>query len=341
MTIRANILHAVCFCPVGCDLIRDSSMLTDAFEKPKAGANLSDTIADALKDYPAASTSGRSRSIIPKCFRPSTSETSPSSSGLRRELADAQDQYRQLNYRHQHVETALSGSISDTLRLDRDKQLAEAQAAQTKQQLHKLQKALQESESRAADAGQQIQGEVQLLRNRLRGLTAQTHRLSSNLQTVQGGSIARLMETAWEGGATDTPTDQTSQLARVLLSLQELNQDVDKAQQQMSLLETTVQGKTTTDWQAQQALHEQLLHLQSQQWWAPQLAKGSVGLGCAYVGGIWWITKGVTKIFMVPVAAPAFLVQRVFDMAKHHPQTLIYETMTQVSSSSLASSHCP
>ncbi|KAL0031327.1 hypothetical protein WJX79_003974 [Trebouxia sp. C0005] len=173
-------------------------MLTDAFEKPRAGVNLSDTISDKLKDYPAASSSSKSRSVIPKCFRPSTSETSPSKADLRRQLKDAQLQYEQLTYQNQHAETALSGSISETLRFDHAKRLAEAQAAQAKQELQKLQTSLQASESRAADAGQQVQREIQVLRNRVRGLTSQTQKVSSRLQIVEGGSVARLMDAAWE-----------------------------------------------------------------------------------------------------------------------------------------------
>ena len=304
-------------------------MLTDAFEKPRAGVNLSDTISDKLKDYSPASSSSRSRSVIPKCFRPSTSETSPSKADLRSQLKDAQHQYEQLTYQNQHAETALSGSISETLRFDHDKRLAETQAAEAKQGLQKLQQSLQASEARAADAGKQVQREVQVLRNRVRGLTSQTHKVSGHLQIVEGGSVARLMDAAWEGGVTDRP-DQTSQLTEALLSLQELHSDLDIAQQQMSLLETTVQGRTSADWQAQQELQEQLLRLQSQQWWAPQLAKGSVGLGSAYVGGVWWITKGVTKFCLIPVTVPAAIVQRVYDMAKHNHQTIIYESFSEV-----------
>ncbi|DBA68342.1 TPA: hypothetical protein ACH3X2_013652 [Trebouxia sp. C0005] len=303
-------------------------MLTDAFEKPRAGVNLSDTISDKLKDYPAASSSSKSRSVIPKCFRPSTSETSPSKADLRRQLKDAQLQYEQLTYQNQHAETALSGSISETLRFDHAKRLAEAQAAQAKQELQKLQTSLQASESRAADAGQQVQREIQVLRNRVRGLTSQTQKVSSRLQIVEGGSVARLMDAAWEGGVTNRP-DQSSQLTDALLSLQELHSDLDIAQQQMSLLETTVQGRTSADRQAQQELQEQLLRLQSEQWWAPQLARGSVGLGSAYVGGIWWITKGVTRFCLVPVTIPAAIVQRVYDMAKRNHDTIIYESFSE------------
>ena len=313
-------------------------MLTDAFEKPKAGVNLSDTISDKLKDYPAASSSSRSRSVIPKCFRPSTSETSPNKADLRRQLTDARLQYEQLTYQNQHAETALSRSISETLRFDHDKRLAETQAAQANQELHKLQKSLQASEGRATEAGQQVQREVQVLRNRVRGLTTQTHKVSSHLQIFEGGSVARLMDVGWEGGVTDRCTDQSSQLTEALLSLQELHSDLDIAQQQMSLLETTVQGRTSADWQAQQELQEQLLRLQSQQWWAPQLAKGSVSLGSAYVGGVWWITKGVTKFCLVPVTVPAAIVQRVYDMAKRNHQTIIYESFSEVRCSHLAHS---
>lgn len=305
-------------------------MLTDAFEKPRAGVNLSDTISDKLKDYPAASSSSRSRSVIPKCFRPSTSETSPSKADLRRQLKEAQDQYEQLTYQNHHAETALSGSISETLRFDHDKRLAESQATQAKQELQKLQQSLQASEARAVDAGQQVQREVQVLRNRVRGLTSQTQKVSSHLQIVEGGNVARLMDAAWEGGVTDGPADQSSQLTEALVSLQELHSDLDIAQQQMSLLETTVQGRTSADWQAQQELQEQLLRLQSQQWWAPQLARGSVGLGSAYVGGVWWITKGVTKFCLIPVTVPAAIVQRVYDMAKHNHQTILYESFSEV-----------
>jgi hypothetical protein len=313
-------------------------MLTDAFEKPKAGVNLSDTISNKLKDYPAASSSSRSRSVIPKCFRPSNSETSPNKADLRRQLTDARLQYEQLTYQNQHAETALSRSISETLRFDHDKRLAETQAAQANQELHKLQKSLQASEGRAAEAGQQVQREVQVLRNRVRGLTTQTHKVSSHLQIFEGGSVARLMDVGWEGGVTDRCTDQSSQLTEALLSLQELHSDLDIAQQQMSLLETTVQGRTSADWQAQQELQEQLLRLQSQQWWAPQLAKGSVSLGSAYVGGVWWITKGVTKFCLVPVTVPAAIVQRVYDMAKRNHQTIIYESFSEVRCSHLAHS---
>ncbi len=314
-------------------------MLTDAFERPQAGINLSDTISDALKDYPAssaASGSGRGRSVFSKmqCFRPSTSDTNPNKAELRRQLKDAQHQYQQLSYQNQHAENALSGSLSDTLRFDRDKKLAEEQAAQAKQELRKLQQALQESEGRAAAAGQQVQQEVRCLRERVRGLATQTHRVSGHLQTVQGGSIARLMETAWGGGTAEAGTDSTSQMSDALTSLQELHQDLDKAQQQMALLETTVQGRALADWQAQQDLQAQLLHMQSQQWWGPQLAKGSVGLGCAYVGGIWWITKGVSRVCLFPVTVPASIVQRVYDIATRDHQALMYESLPEVSCSS-------
>ena len=81
-------------------------------------------------------------------------------------------------------------------------------------------------------------------------------------------------------------------------------------------------------------LQAQLRRLQSQEWWGLQLAKGSVGLGCAYVGGIWWITKGVTKVCLCPVTIPVSILHRVLDVAREH-QSLVYELYPEVSGLSI------
>lgn len=306
-------------------------MLTDAFENPKAGVSLSDTISDALKDYPAASGSSRGRSVLSKmqCFRPSQSFRSPNKAELRKQLEETHDQYQQLSYQNRHAETALSGSISDTLRLDRDKNIAEAQAAQARQELRQLQQALQESEGRIAASGQQVQRELQLLRSRVRGLTHQTHRVSSHLQTVQGGSIAQLMDTAWAGGTGQTANSTSPDFSEALVDLEGLHRDIDQAQQQMALLETMVQSKALNQWTAQQEFHAQLLQLQSQDWWGPQLVKGSAGLGAAYIGSVWWITKGVTRLCLIPIQVPASIVQRVCDIATRDHQTIMLEPIPE------------
>lgn len=302
-------------------------MLTDAFERQQNGVQLSDTLSDALKDYPSQPRSGRSRSILPRlqCFRPSSSKDSPSSTQLRKQLSEAQLQYQHASQRSEHAEAALSGSVSDTLRLDRDKKVAEAQAEQAAREVQHLQCALQYSEARAAAVGQRVQQDVQLLTLHVKELANQAHRVSTQLRTARGDSISRLMQTAWEGGH-DLNTTDSSQVSDALASLQDLHQDLDRAQQQVSLLESSMKGRVLADWQAQQDLQAELLSLQSQQWWAPQLAKGSVGLGCAYIGGVWWVTKGVTKVCLIP----ASLVQRVFDIAKRDHQGIAHAPYPQV-----------
>lgn len=308
-------------------------MLTDAFEKQQSsGVNLSDTLSDVLKDYPAQPRSERSRSILPKfqCFRPSSLKDNPNRSQLKKQLSEARIQYQQLSDQSRHAETALSGSVSDTLRLDLDKKDAEAQAESASREAQKLQNALKESEARAAAISQRVQQDVQLLTRHVRELVTQAHRVSNQLHTVRGDNISRLMQTAWEGG-TDLETTDSYQVSDALASLQDLHQDLDRAQQQISILESTMQGRVMADWQAQQDLQDQLLSLQAQQWWAPQLAKGSLGLGIAYVGGVWWVTKGLTRVCMVPVSIPASLVQRVFDIAKRNHQGISFEPYHQVS----------
>ena len=308
-------------------------MLTDAFEQQQSsGVSLSDSLSDALKDYPAQPRSERSRSILPKfqCFRPSSFKDNPNRSQLRKQLSEAQIQYQQLSDQSRHAETALSGSVSDTLRLDREKQNAEAQAERASREAQKLQNALKESETRAAAISQRVQQDVQLLTRHVRELVKQAHRVSTQLHTVRGDSLSRLMQTAWEGG-TDLETTDSCQVSDALASLQDLHQDLDRAQQQISILESTMQGRVMADWQTQQDLQAELLSLQSQQWWAPQLAKGSLGLGVAYLGGVWWVTKGVTRVCIIPVSIPASLVQRVFDIAKRNHQGIAYNPYPQVS----------
>ena len=304
-------------------------MLTDAFEKRQNGVNLADTLSDALKEYPAQPRSGRSRSILPRlqCFRPSASKDNPNRTELRKQLSEAQTQYQQLSDQSQHQ---LSGSVSDSLRLDRDKKAAEAQAEQAEREVQQLQRALQESEARAAAVSQRLQQDVVLLTLHVKELANQAHRVSTQLQTVHGDSLSRLMQTAWEGGS-DLKLSHSSQVSDVLASLQELHQDLDRAQQQVSLLESSMKGRAISDWQAQQKLQAELLRLQSQQWWGPQLAKGSIGLGCAYVEGVWWVTKGMTRLCLTPVTIPASIVQRVLDTARGKHLAITQEPYTQVS----------
>ena len=228
----------------------------------------------------------------------------------------------------------MSGTVSDTLRLDRDKKAAEAQAQQAAREVQQLQKALQESKARAAAVSQRVQQDVQLLTLHVKELANQAQRVSTKLQAVRGDSVSRLMQTAWEGGTHPNSTD-SSQVSDALASLQDLHQDLDRAQQQVSLLESSVIDRTSADWQAQQDLQAQLLSLQSQQWWGPQLAKGSIGLGCAYIGGVWWVTKGVTRVCLIPVTIPAYIVQRVFDIANRNHQTIAHTPHHQVSCSLL------
>ena len=304
-------------------------MLTDAFEKQRnPGIRLSDTLSDALKDYPAHPRTQRSRSILPRlqCFLPSSSKDNPNRTQLRKQLSEAQTQYQELHDQSRHAETALSGSVSDTLRLDRDKKLAEAQAEQAAREVQQLQRALQESEARAAAVSQRVQQDVQLLTLHVKELANQAHRVSTQLGTARGDSISRLMETAWEGGTEVKPTD-SFEVSDVLANLQDLHVDLDRAQQQVSLLESSMKGRVLADWQTQQDLQAELLSLQSQQWWAPQLAKGSVGLGCAYIGGVWWVTKGMTRVCLIP----ASIVQRVFDIAKRDHQSIVQAPNSQVS----------
>ncbi|KAL3157118.1 hypothetical protein ABBQ38_001363 [Trebouxia sp. C0009 RCD-2024] len=312
-------------------------MLTDAFEKQQSGVNIADTLSDALKEYPAQPRSGRSRSILPKlqCFRPSSSRDNPSRTELRKQLDEAQVQYQHLSDQSQHQ---LTGSVSDTLRLDRDKKAAEAQAEQAEREVQQLQRALQESEARAAAVSQRLQQDVLLLTLHVKELANQAHRVSTQLQTVRGDSISRLMQTAWEGG-TDLKVSQSSQVSDALASLQDLHQDLDRAQQQVSLLENNMKGRALADWQAQQRLQTELLSLQSQQWWGAQLAKGSIGLGCAYVGGVWWATKGVTRLCLIPVTIPTSIVQRVFDSAKGKHLTITHETYHQCATDSREVGH--
>ena len=291
-------------------------MLTDVFDKQHApGVNLSDTLSDALKDYPAQPKSERNRSLLPRlqCFRPSSSKDNPNRSQLKKQLSEAQKRYQQLSDQSRHAETALSGSVSDTLRLD--KQAAEAQAQNASLEVRKLERALKDSEARAAAVSQRVQQDVQLLTRHVRELAKQAQRVSTQLHTIRSDNVSRLMQTAWEGG-TDLDNNDSSEVSDALADLEGLHQELDTAQQQISILESTTQGRALDDWQAQQDLQEELLSLQSQQWWAPQLAKGSLGLGIAYVGGVWWVTKGVTRACMVPVAAPASMVQRMFDIAR-------------------------
>lgn len=307
-------------------------MLTDAFEKQQEpGVSLSDTLSDALKDYPAQPQSARSRSLLPRlqCFRPSASKDNPNRSQLRKQLSEAQIQYQHLSDQSRHAETALSGSVSDTLRLDRDKRAAEAQAEHASREVQKLQWALKDSEQRATALSQRVQQDVQLLALHVKELANQTRRVSTQLHTVRSDNVSRLMQTAWEGG-TDLKNTDSTQVSDALAILQGLHQDLDQAQQQISILESTMQGRALADWQAQQHLQEELLSLQSQQWWAPQLAKGSVGLGCAYAGGIWWVTKGVTRVCLIPVTVPASIVQRVFDIAKRDHLSITYESKNEV-----------
>ena len=302
-------------------------MLTDAFEKQQNGVKLSDTLSDALKDYPSQPRSERSRSIFPRlqCFRPSSSNDNPNRSQLRKQLSEAQIQYQHASQRSEHAETALSGSVSDTLQLDRDKTAAEAQAKQAAREVQQLQRALQESEARATAVSQRVRQDVQLLTLHVKELANQAHRVSTQLRTARSDSISRLMQTAWEGG-TDLKSTDSFQVSDALASLQDLHQDLDRAQQQVSLLESSMKGRVLADWQAQQDLQAELLSLQSQQWWAPQLAKGSVGLGCAYIGGVWWVTKGLTKVCLIP----ASIVQRVFDIAKRDHQSISHAPYSQV-----------
>lgn len=302
-------------------------MLTDAFEKQQNGVNLSDTLSDVLKDYPSQPRSERSRSILPRlqCFRPSSSKDNPNRTQLRKQLSEATIQYQHASQRSEHAETALSGSMSDTLRINRDKKVAEAQAEQAAREVQQLQRALQDSEARAAAVSQRVQQDVQLLTLHVKELANQARRVSTQLRTARGDSISRLMQTAWEGG-TDLKTTDSVQVSDALASLQYLHQDLDQAQQQVSLLESSMKGRVLADQQAQQDLQAELLSLQSQQWWAPQLVKGSVGLGCAYIGGVWWVTKGVTRVCLIP----ASLVQRVFDIAKWDHQSMTHAPYPQV-----------
>lgn len=305
-------------------------MLTDAFEKRRdPGVNLSDTLSDALKEYPAQPTSARSRSILPRlqCFRPPTSKDNPSRAQLQKQLSEAHIQYQHLSDQSQHQ---LSGSVSDTLRLVGDKRAAEAQAEQAERQVQQLQSALQDSEAHAAAVSQRLQQDVLLLTLHVKELANQAHRVSTQLQTVRGDSISRLMQTAWEGG-TDLQIAPSSQVSDALASLQELHQDLDRAQQQVSILESNMKGRALADWQAQQKLQAELLRLQSQQWWGPQLAKGSIGLGCAYIGGVWWVTKGVTRLCLIPVTVPVSIVHKVFDTAKGNHLSITHEPYLQVS----------
>ncbi|KAL3146235.1 hypothetical protein ABBQ32_002938 [Trebouxia sp. C0010 RCD-2024] len=307
-------------------------MLTDAFEKQQSGVNLADTLSDALKEYPAQPRTGRSRSILPRlqCFRPSSSKDNPSRTELRKQLSEAQVQYQHLSDQSQHQ---LTGSVSDTLRLDRDKRAAEAQAEQAEREVEQLQRALQDSEARATAVNQRLQQDVLLLTLHVKELANQAHRVSTQLHTVRGDSISRLMQTAWEGG-TDLKVSQTSQVSDALASLQDLHQDLDRAQQQVSLLENNMKGRALADWQAQQRLQGELLRLQSQQWWGAQLAKGSIGLGCAYVGGVWWVTKGVTRLCLIPVTIPTSIVQRVVDTAKGKHLIIPHEPYCQCATDS-------
>ena len=302
-------------------------MLTDAFEQQQNGVKLSDTLSDVLKDYPSQSRSERSRSLLPRlqCFRPSSSKDNPNRTQLRKQLSEAQIQYQHASQRSEHAETALSGSVSETMRLEHDKKVAEAQAEQAAREVQQLQRALQDSEARAAAVSQRVQQDVQLLTMHVKELADQAYRVSTQLRTARGDSISRLMQTAWEGG-TDLNVTDSFQVSDALVSLQDLHQDLDRAQQQVSLLESSTKGCVLADWQAQQDLQAELLSLQSQQWWAPQLAKGSVGLGYASIGGVWWVTKGVTKVCLIP----ASLVQRVFDIAKRDHQSIAHAPYPQV-----------
>ena len=231
-------------------------MLTDAFEKPKQGVSLSKTISDALKDYPATPLPKRSGSMLSKlqCFRPSASEINPNKAELRRQLKDAQQQYAQLSYHSQHAETALSGSVSDTLRLEREKKLAEAQAAQAQAELQKLQQALEESENRTAVTQQQVQQDIQLLSARICDLSERSSRISYHLQKLQAGSVPLLLEPASESGVSDSIKETMPKCAEDHVSMEELLRQASQAQQQLSFLEQDLKSRAITEWQTQQDL---------------------------------------------------------------------------------------